>query len=565
MAISIPAGQAWLGNDGKWSTFTFNIGQPAQTVNVIPYSGGSTFWVVDNQACSNASDTAYGPNPSEYTAGRGNLFDSGPSYNYVPFGIFELPFSPAEASIGYQANAHVGTDSVTFAGNDLPPIKDQIVAGYISTFPFLGLVGLSAYSTNVRSFNESNESMLQTLKSEKAISSAYYGFQAGAYHRNFPGSLTFGGYDATRGNEIDALTIRLNSDWQQDLQLMISGIAIKNSTGLNVSNGPFGDPIPALIDSIVPEIWLPRSICAIFEFAFGLTWNETLQYYLINDTQYQTLRTQDAKVTFTLQANSSSNSKTEIVLPYAAFDFELSYPLANITDDTTTLRYFPLRRANESQRNILGRTLLQEAYEYLAVDYESEAGLFTISPAQWPSTTGYTPDLKTAAGVRIDSTNSTGDTKTRDSNRTGTIVGIVLAIVALLAFLIGMSYCWKKRRRQKTRARLQAAMDAADAEIREAHAHDQAKRKAELDATGTARGIPKERQELDGGGGSHLQKITALLEDAAELDDCGIREVPEHRSPVEVGGNYIPVELPTHDADTYFEGQRARYAAPTSD
>ncbi|MGG6495874.1 UNVERIFIED_CONTAM: hypothetical protein NY603_23420, partial [Bacteroidetes bacterium 56_B9] len=65
--------------------------------------------------------------------------------------------------------------------------------------------------------------------------------------------------------------------------------------------------------------------------------------------------------TFLLAVNDTSKD-VPIVLPYAAFDLELQWPLANITDTSTRRRYFPLRRAPDDGRsNVLGRVFLQEA------------------------------------------------------------------------------------------------------------------------------------------------------------------------------------------------------------
>lgn len=81
--------------------------------------------------------------------------------------------------------------------------------------------------------------------------------------------------------------------------------------------------------------------------------------------------------TFTVAANESSHETTNIVLPYAAFDLEVSQPFYN-----TSRRYFPIRQAPTDNLYVLGRTFLQEAY--LIVDWER--GNFTVSPYKHQST-----------------------------------------------------------------------------------------------------------------------------------------------------------------------------------
>lgn len=110
-----------------------------------------------------------------------------------------------------------------------------------------------------------------------------------------------------------------------------------------------------LIDSTVPYIYLPTDACAEFETAFGLTWDNSTELYLLTDAQHTALQTQNPNITFTL-GNLTSSTNIDIVLPYAAFDLTVSYP---IVENAT--RYFPLKRANDSSQFTLGRTFFQEA------------------------------------------------------------------------------------------------------------------------------------------------------------------------------------------------------------
>jgi hypothetical protein len=68
-------------------------------------------------------------------------------------------------------------------------------------------------------------------------------------------------------------------------------------------------------------------------------------------------------VTFTIGVPDSSNSNatTDIILPYRAFDFVATFPLADIRNATGQQRYFPLRRAEDLTQQYLGRTFLQSA------------------------------------------------------------------------------------------------------------------------------------------------------------------------------------------------------------
>ena len=129
----------------------------------------------------------------------------------------------------------------------------------------------------------------------------------------------------------------------------------------------------ATIDSSIPHLWLPRAVCDRFEEAFRLKYDAKTDLYLISHKDRQDLLSKDASITIGLGATSDPMNRTNIVLPYAAFDLQASAPIySNAT------YYFPIRRANDSQYR-LGRTFLQEAY--LITDYER--GTFSVHQAHY--------------------------------------------------------------------------------------------------------------------------------------------------------------------------------------
>ena len=114
-------------------------------------------------------------------------------------------------------------------------------------------------------------------------------------------------------------------------------------------------PINALIDSTIPDIWLPVDACGAFEKAFGITWNPLKNYYFLNSTQHDALVKQNASVTFSL-GNTDDGPSIDIVLPYASFDLQIGEPLQAYEE-----YYFPLRQALTANQYTLGRVFLQEA------------------------------------------------------------------------------------------------------------------------------------------------------------------------------------------------------------
>ena len=167
------------------------------------------------------------------------------------------------------------------------------------------------------------------------------------------GSLTFGGYDASRFVP-NNVSFSLAPDDSRDIVVGLQSITAKDANGSITSLLP--SPILTFIDSTVPYIYLPLEACQLFENAFGLVWNATLELYLVNDTLHESLLAKNPTFTFQIADTTTGGPTVDIVLPYASFDLIGEYPLV---DDIP--RYFPIQPGNETQYT-LGRTFLQEAY-----------------------------------------------------------------------------------------------------------------------------------------------------------------------------------------------------------
>lgn len=130
----------------------------------------------------------------------------------------------------------------------------------------------------------------------------------------------------------------------------------------------------AVIDSTLPYLWMPKAVCDAFEALFGLTYDSTTGYYLVNDTALEFNRKRNMTVSIQIGEDvRPSVESVSIELPYDAFDLTSSSPVFR---DST--RYFPIRRALDD-KNIIGRTFLQESM--LIVDYERRN--FTIAQAKF--------------------------------------------------------------------------------------------------------------------------------------------------------------------------------------
>jgi hypothetical protein len=337
------------------------------------------------------------------------------------------------------------------------------------------------------------------------------------------GSLVLGGYDRSRFTNDKEVNFSFNPVTYRDLVVGISSIFAEDSAGGEPAE-LLPDPIHSFVDAATSHIWLPEAACTAFQRYFGLQYNETLELYLVNSTQHQRLISQNASITFQLFPPSDSESggnqsrTVEIVLPYSAFDLELSTLYPNVANET---KYFPLRRAENETQYTLGRTFLQEAY--MVVDYER--GNFSISQVR--------SDNVQQEIVAIDPPNN----QTKGAGRPkGSALGkrvplpvvIGVAIGAFVLLLIGGLVLWwiVRRHRRKRKEEQEAQKPSAETNT--------GFQKAELDGEMRAEigegPDPPGRDELDG---------EMIVEAAGELDKPELGEGLKH----ELDGDQFRAEL----------------------
>lgn len=221
------------------------------------------------------------------------------------------------------------------------------------------------------------------------------------------------------------------------------GILSITATGTLVNNVTLlSNEIAALVDTTLPFIWLPLSVCRAFEQAFGLVWDDSNQLYLVNDTTHQRLLNQNPAVTFELGNSTLSKVSVNVTLPYDAFDLQASSPIyPNGTN------YFPLRRASSLSQYTLGRTFFQEAF--LLVDYEKSN--FSISQGLFPVNT--TPNI-----VTIDHSTPSRAANTTSSDQPShhisqpVVIGTVVAlsVVIVLLSILGITLLRQFRNRSRS-------------------------------------------------------------------------------------------------------------------
>lgn len=370
MALSIAPSKHWMGNDGPWSTFSIKVGAQAELLEVLPASSLSLTLVVLPEGCTQNEQQQ-----ANCRSSRGNILDTGnlvgwnplQAANGYPFLNISLPGVQALLTENVTSQIGVNTLGLPWLGmnstQNAIPLENQLIAGYATKSPFLGLLGLSGWPSYPATADEFYNSTLQTLKNRSSISGLTWAYTAGAKYTTPEsyGSLTFGGYDSSLVNMDQALngvtfTRGFNGN---ELTLTVKAIRVGEKASDAIGTG-----MVAQLDSMFPDIYLPEEICALFVDAFGLQWNESASMYLVTDEQHVRLQTENTSVAFDLSSDSDPEKLVTITLPYASFYHEVKFPLANITNDEAVLHYFPLKPKPNTTTNFdifLGRTFFQEA------------------------------------------------------------------------------------------------------------------------------------------------------------------------------------------------------------
>jgi hypothetical protein len=156
-------------------------------------------------------------------------------------------------------------------------------------------------------------------------------------------------------------------------------LSLQHLTADNTPNGtvsllPSGK-INVNLDFTMPYLWLPVDTCNLIESIFKLTYDDSSRMYLVEDGAHAELLSKKPTFTFELSNPQDLAESVSIVISYAAFDLQASWPFYNGTKN-----YFPIRRAANDSQYTIGRAFMQEAY--MIVDYERKS--FSVHQATLP-------------------------------------------------------------------------------------------------------------------------------------------------------------------------------------
>ncbi|PVH75653.1 acid protease, partial [Cadophora sp. DSE1049] len=346
------------GNDGLWSSFSFQTGNPPQTQKLLVSTSSRNVLLVSPSGCTSS-------NPPDCGTLRGGIFDSTKSSTWIPNlagkNTSTYPIS-SDSSLGYGGIGDFGFDTFVDTFTFLPQLN-QSIATFAEQETYIGLFGICPRSTLLPGSSVPVKSYLENLRDNGTIPSLSWSYTAGGPYRKGTqsASLVFGGYDQERFTAHE-ITWPFDKNELRDLTVKIESITSFGWGGDRDQKSLLPTSISAFLDSSLPYIWLPLAACVLFEKEFGLIWDAATELYLVNDTLHDALLAADPSVTFAIN-NGTEGFTVNITLPYAAFDLTASRPLVQ-----NSSRYFPLKRANSTTQYILGKTFFQEAY--VIADYE---------------------------------------------------------------------------------------------------------------------------------------------------------------------------------------------------
>ncbi|KAF2858919.1 acid protease, partial [Piedraia hortae CBS 480.64] len=370
--IYVPPSGRWDGADGKWSSFQMSVGNPPQRFRVLPAPVDTVVSVPLAAVCQNnlfsqRKDCGDLRGVENYQGKSSPGFNATASIDNTNIVGGPYTFPPYQRYFGNQTagGASFWNDSVSIG--DAHTVPKQLVAGINAQEFLLGEMGLGRLETTLQQGMTPVLSLLSSLYDQKMIPRPGFAYTAGRSYVHPPmnGSLVLGGFDKS-GLTSNYATVTISSPDTLPLRLydLVAGPTLTSLQQRLISHE---DGITAYIDSSVAQLWLPNKTCDAIAAAFNLTYYDSSNYYGVPDEGTESLSIlQNATFTFTVgSVSDKTGNMVQIILPYSAFDYNLSFPI-----ETSTVRYFPLRRALNDNQITLGRVFLQEAY--IAVDWDAK-------------------------------------------------------------------------------------------------------------------------------------------------------------------------------------------------
>ncbi|KAF2675127.1 acid protease [Microthyrium microscopicum] len=437
-----PTGQ-WQGNDGPWSTFNVQVGEPAQTIAVLPVPYRNALVVVGPEACPTDPQFAScgQDRGGTYNRTASSTWQNVDSMKWDPTESVVLPPTRKNSANGNNmvqpgSTAPNGPVSMHKFGYDqikgLPgkngtaswQVPNQGILSLTGMYPFIGMMGLG---TKFSGTSKNPTSFFDNVRIANNLKSVSWSYTAGSNRRRSdqaPGSLVFGGHDASRFHPNTAIKCAMHAG-QRPLGIEVGDITVNDPLQPGPQTIQLSSRFIADIDFTTPFITLPEQVTSGLERMLDLTWDAANSFYRVNETRHRELL--DSKTNITLPIFGDGGKKYEFRIQYKHLVLEAKFPTVN-----TPTKFFAVQRAPQTQAIFtLGRAFLQVAH--VTAVFDDPAGPY-ISVAK----AKYKKNVPRQI-VEIVTTKE-------PTSHAGMIAGIVIAILVLLAIAGYLIFAKKMRR-----------------------------------------------------------------------------------------------------------------------
>ena len=377
------------GPDGPWSVVTVQIGnsdaqgtQPLATVDLYP--GGIYESMILRHNFCNDNGTVASDHSQQCLAEKAGLYTLVNSttvqqgFTDAPGLIWQWDSEEAEAVNGVAVNVLDTMRIPTLDGTIT--VKNSTISAVTAWQIELpdgtnyaaqvGTLSLGAPGTGLQSFNANatGQTVPGYAYAHDEVASNSWGLHYGSASLNQAGSLVFGGYDQSRVlGDVGAFDLAAGSKMQPnllDIQIGVengtSPFSESSYTNLLKLNASFNGVQPAVINPIVPYLFMSPETCAAVAENLPVTLDSLLGLYIWNttDPQYERIVTSSAYLALIFQKAGSGN-----------LTIKVSFQLLNLTLEppivTTSQQYLPCRpfhALDNSGHYFLGKVFLQAAF-----------------------------------------------------------------------------------------------------------------------------------------------------------------------------------------------------------
>jgi hypothetical protein len=188
----VPVSNRFDGNDGSWSTFMINVGNPGQDFRVLASTSGATTWVPIPEGCSSddPDDCPDRRGVEAFGGAKSRGYDAAQSSASKLIGLYDMQLGSVDIKNSYgdkfsNHSAKYGYDSIGLgpSSDDSLMLSPEVVGGVADKQFFLGGFGLSLNPNNFGSGALPTFLSLVPNSTFRPIPSLSYGYTAGASYR----------------------------------------------------------------------------------------------------------------------------------------------------------------------------------------------------------------------------------------------------------------------------------------------------------------------------------------------------------------------------------------------